>query len=139
MNSVKIRQFKQRDTDIVIQLANDFASFDGPTTEEDLKVTHAFPEGFIVAEENGKVVSVINLARDVTDKKIAEQRLKESEKKYRHLFESSPYSIILINRKPCYDNNFVAFLIEITTGRNCLIKRLECVIVSIKHQWSISC
>ncbi|MCK4382166.1 MAG: PAS domain S-box protein, partial [Candidatus Lokiarchaeota archaeon] len=50
-------------------------------------------------KENGKVVKVINLARDVTDKKIAEQKLKESELKYRHLFEKSPYSIILINRK----------------------------------------
>ncbi|MHA2008337.1 MAG: PAS domain S-box protein [Promethearchaeota archaeon] len=50
-------------------------------------------------KENGRVVKVINLARDVTDKKIAEQKLKESEIKYRHLFENSPYSIILINRK----------------------------------------
>lgn len=58
MNSVKIRQFEQRDTDAVIQLANDFASFDGSTTEEDLKITHAFPEGFIVAEEDGKVVGL---------------------------------------------------------------------------------
>jgi PAS domain S-box-containing protein len=45
------------------------------------------------------VIKVINLARDVTDKKIAEQKLKESEIKYRHLFENSPYSIILINRE----------------------------------------
>lgn len=59
VNSVKIRQFEQRDTNVVIQLANDFASFDGPTTEEDLKITQAFPEGFIVAEEEGKVVGLI--------------------------------------------------------------------------------
>ncbi|MHA1485321.1 MAG: GNAT family N-acetyltransferase [Candidatus Thorarchaeota archaeon] len=58
MNSVKIRQFEQRDTNVVIQLANDFAFFDGPTTEEDLKITHAFPEGFIVAEEDGNVVGL---------------------------------------------------------------------------------
>ncbi|MHA2038466.1 MAG: PAS domain S-box protein [Promethearchaeota archaeon] len=50
-------------------------------------------------KENGRVIKVINLARDVTDKKIAEQKLKESEIKYRHLFENSPYSIILINRE----------------------------------------
>lgn len=55
---MKIRQFEQRDTDTVIQLANDFASFDGPTTEEGLKITHAFPEGFIVAEEDGNVVGL---------------------------------------------------------------------------------
>ncbi|TFH01668.1 MAG: GNAT family N-acetyltransferase, partial [Candidatus Thorarchaeota archaeon] len=38
--------------------ANDFAFFDGPTTEEDLKITHAFPEGFIVAEEDDKIVGL---------------------------------------------------------------------------------
>jgi len=58
VNSVKIRQFEQSDTGIVIQLVNDFAFFDGPTTEEDLKITHAFPKGFIVAEEDGKVVGL---------------------------------------------------------------------------------
>jgi len=58
VNSVKIRQFEQSDTDVVIQLANDFASFDGPTTEEDLKVTYAFPEGFIVAEKDGNMVGL---------------------------------------------------------------------------------
>ena len=50
-------------------------------------------------KENGRVVKVINLARDITDKKLAEQKLKESELKYRNLFEKTPYSIILINRR----------------------------------------
>jgi len=39
------------------------------------------------------------IIQDITEKKIAEQKLKESELKYRHLFESSPYSIILVDRK----------------------------------------
>ena len=37
------------------------------------------------------------MTEDVTDKVLAEQKLKESEKKYRHLFESSPYVIVLID------------------------------------------
>jgi ribosomal protein S18 acetylase RimI-like enzyme len=56
---MKIRQFEQKDTDVVVQLANDFAFFDGPITEEDLKITQAFPEGFIVAEERKKVVGLV--------------------------------------------------------------------------------
>ena len=49
-------------------------------------------------KEDGKVTKILNLARDITLRKLTEQKLTESEKKYRHLFESSSYSIILINR-----------------------------------------
>ena len=56
---MRIRQFEERDTAKVIQLANDHAFFDGPTHEEDLKITHAFPEGFIVAEDVDKVVGFV--------------------------------------------------------------------------------
>ncbi|MFX0007272.1 MAG: PAS domain S-box protein [Candidatus Hermodarchaeota archaeon] len=34
---------------------------------------------------------------DITNSKLAEQKLIESEKKYRHLYESSPYGILLVN------------------------------------------
>lgn len=50
-------------------------------------------------DKNGNVVGFITLLRDITDKKIAEQRLKESEEKYRHLFENSPFSILLVDTK----------------------------------------
>ena len=50
-------------------------------------------------KEDGKVTTILNLARDITDKKVAEQKVKASEKKYRHLFESSPYAIWLMDEK----------------------------------------
>ncbi len=39
------------------------------------------------------------ILRDITDRKKADFQLKQSERKYRHLFESSPFSITLINEK----------------------------------------
>jgi PAS domain S-box-containing protein len=49
--------------------------------------------------ENGKVIKILNLARDITLRKQTEQKLKESEKRYRHLFESSPYAIWLLDEE----------------------------------------
>ncbi len=67
-------------------------------------------------DDDGNVIGFITLLRDITDKKIAEQKLKESEKKYRHLFKSSPYGIILVNRKgQIVDANPAT---EILFGRN---------------------
>ena len=54
-----IRQFHQNDTYAILQLANSLAFFDGPLHEEDLTITHAFPEGFIVAEENERIIGFV--------------------------------------------------------------------------------
>lgn len=48
-------------------------------------------------KEDGRVIKILNLARDITLRKQTEQKLMESEKRYRHLFESSPYAIWLMD------------------------------------------
>ncbi|MFX1378701.1 MAG: PAS domain S-box protein [Promethearchaeota archaeon] len=50
-------------------------------------------------KEHGKVIKILNLARDITLRKQTEQKLKDSEKRYRHLFESSPYAIWLMDEE----------------------------------------
>ncbi|MFX0104499.1 MAG: PAS domain S-box protein [Candidatus Hodarchaeota archaeon] len=47
----------------------------------------------------GDKILIQAIIQDITEKKNAEQKIQESEIKYRHLFESSPYAIILIDRK----------------------------------------
>jgi PAS domain S-box-containing protein len=53
-------------------------------------------QGFV--DEDGKD-KVFLIARDVTFRKQAEQKIKESEEKYRHLFENSPNAIVLVTLK----------------------------------------
>jgi PAS domain S-box-containing protein len=50
-----------------------------------------------IYDETGEINGIRGIIHDVTEKKIAIQRLNESEKKYRHLFESSPFFIGLFN------------------------------------------
>lgn len=49
-------------------------------------------------KEGGKIAKILSFAREITSRKQAEIRLKNSEKKYRHLFESSPFTIWLIDK-----------------------------------------
>jgi len=50
-------------------------------------------------DSENKVVGVLVSFEDVTERVLAEQNLKESEEKYRHLIESSPYSILLFDKQ----------------------------------------
>ncbi len=50
-------------------------------------------------DTNGQPLEIIGSWIDITERKKAEEKLKESEEKYRELFENSPNSIILLNLK----------------------------------------
>ncbi len=52
-----------------------------------------------IRDENGIAVGILGIARDVTETKNTENLLKESEEKYRTLFENSPNAVGLINTK----------------------------------------
>jgi PAS domain S-box-containing protein len=53
----------------------------------------------VVRDKQGKAVRIDGTFKDVTDKYRLEKKLKESEEKFRYLFESSPFSILLLDLK----------------------------------------
>ena len=65
-------------------------SKDGPE-----KWVHSLGEAIKIGDS--KVISLRGTVQDITERKKAEQKLKTSEAKYRHLFETSPYFIGLVN------------------------------------------
>jgi PAS domain S-box-containing protein len=47
--------------------------------------------------KDNKIIGMRGIVVDITEMKLAEQKLKESEKKYQHLFNNTPYAIWLVN------------------------------------------
>jgi len=52
-----------------------------------------------ILNENGDLLGYRGIDRDITERKKAEQKLKESEEMYRNLFNSTPYAIWLVDLK----------------------------------------
>ncbi|OFZ20834.1 MAG: hypothetical protein A2X94_04780 [Bdellovibrionales bacterium GWB1_55_8] len=50
-------------------------------------------------DASGRIIGLFGIARDVTDRKLAEDRLKSSEERFRGIFEQSPLSIQLLSRE----------------------------------------
>ncbi|MFX0101082.1 MAG: PAS domain S-box protein, partial [Candidatus Hodarchaeota archaeon] len=50
----------------------------------------------IPLKENEKIVAILGIGREITERVIAEEKLRDSEEKYRHLIENSPFSIALV-------------------------------------------
>ncbi len=56
--------------------------------------TYAIP-----LKKNDKIYAILGIGTNITERKIAEQKLKESKEKYRHLFENSPDFVGLVDLK----------------------------------------
>ncbi|GAH20949.1 unnamed protein product, partial [marine sediment metagenome] len=52
-----------------------------------------FSKTILFRGRNANLVTVVN----ITERKITEQKLKESERKYRNIYENTPFSVVLIN------------------------------------------
>ena len=65
-------------------------------------------------DDNGNIIGIAGLSRDITELKVAAEALKESEEKYRSLFNTAPMGIAHINYK-----------MEITDCNNMLLEILD--------------
>ncbi|MFX0022256.1 MAG: PAS domain S-box protein [Candidatus Hermodarchaeota archaeon] len=48
-------------------------------------------------DENGEAIGILGVSQNISERKKAEQKLKDSEEKYRKLFDNAPFAILLFN------------------------------------------
>lgn len=63
--------------------------------KEDGVYAYVQDRGYIIRDESGRAVRFIGATQDISQRKEAEQILKESEERYRYLFENNPAAIII--------------------------------------------
>jgi len=73
-------------------------SFDHRIITGEGKVRYVHSEGEVVRDADGRPLKIVGISQDITDRKLIEQALRESEEKFRVLSESSPFCI-LVTRK----------------------------------------
>lgn len=76
--------------------------------------------------KDGKIIAVVSVARDITVRKWAEEKLKESEERYRTLFEEAIDSIFLADLK-------TGMLVDCNIAATKLVERKKSEIIG-KHQ-----
>ncbi|MFX1584764.1 MAG: PAS domain S-box protein [Promethearchaeota archaeon] len=74
-----------------------FKIFDNTNLHKDGSLKILETSGVPIFDEDGKLIGYRGINRDITKRKKAEKKLKESEEMYRNLFNSTPYAIWLVD------------------------------------------
>lgn len=87
-------------------LLRTISQFDQPRKDGSIVPTEI--ASTLVFDDKGNPIEIIGVSRDITERRMAEEKLKESEQKYRNLFESANDAIFIIKDQRFIDCNIMA-------------------------------
>ncbi|MCP9750394.1 PAS domain S-box protein [Ferruginibacter sp. HRS2-29] len=64
---------------------------------DDGSYAHVIDRGYVIRNEDGEAIRLIGVTQNITEQKLAEERLKTSEKRFRSIIERSNEGLILLN------------------------------------------
>jgi PAS domain S-box-containing protein len=87
----------QKIFETIVESDKSFKTFDNTNLHKNGTLIVLETSGVPIFNENGQFLGYRGINRDITERKKAEKKLKESEKMYRNLFNSTPYAIWLVD------------------------------------------
>ncbi|TYP92153.1 PAS domain S-box-containing protein [Fodinibius salinus] len=63
----------------------------------DGSIAHMIDRAIIIRDDDGEAIRMVGTMNDITDKKEAQKKLRESEEKYRHIFKDNPEPMWIYN------------------------------------------
>ncbi len=87
---------------------NDFTQYEHRGLRRDGEVIHILTRTRVVMDPEGRVLKIVGVNQDITERKHAETALQESEEKFRLLFEKSADPILLLDGDTFVDCNEAA-------------------------------
>jgi len=93
------------------KLEEHFASFDLTNQIKSIEHRFVFPDGNVrwvewtdkaIFDESGKITEFQSVGKDITEKRKAEEALKESEEKFRSYVENAPDGVFVADQNGCY-------------------------------------
>jgi len=125
------------DDQLVIQTGQPLLNCEEYSFDEEGQIKWLLTSKFPLRDEKGQIIGLVGITRDITKPKQAEEALRESEERFRHLFEVSPEAIMLIDPFdtkedwPIVDCNEIACKMNGYTREELIGKSIDIVNISV--------
>ena len=87
----------QAEDELVFQTGKPMLDINGTLTDSEGELHYLLGSKVAMRDRHGKITGLVGLTRDITERRLAEDELRESKDRYKKLFEEAPLGIALVD------------------------------------------